>query len=204
MNQSTPQNIIVLAGPNGAGKSTTAPGLLKGALDVTEFVNADTLARGLSAFDPGNSALAAGKIMLRRLRELASQRVNFAFETTLSGRLLAPWLAGLCETGYRVHLLFLWLSSADFAVKRVAERVRMGGHDIPEDTIRRRYYTGLRNFFELYQPLTTTWRMYDNSSSDGPRLIACGEKTKTVQVYDKELWSKIRREYNHEKKHEKE
>jgi predicted ABC-type ATPase len=96
--------VVVIAGPNGAGKSTTAPGLLKGALAVSEFVNADTIAAGLSAFAPESVAITAGRTMLARLRTLASARQNFAFETTLASRTFAPWLRQLKADGYRVHL----------------------------------------------------------------------------------------------------
>src|SRR2546428_153844 len=102
-------NLIVLAGPNGAGKSTAAPALLPGTLGVVEFVNADVIAQGLSAFQPERTALEAGRIMLGRLRQLADQRVNFAFETTLAGRRFAPWIADLRQSGYVFHLVYLWL-----------------------------------------------------------------------------------------------
>ena len=111
--------VVILAGPNGAGKSTAAPELLQGELAVTEFVNADVIARGLSAFDPDRAAIAAGRVMLTRLDELARQRESFAFETTLASRSFAPWLRDLRASGYAVHLFFLWLSSADLAVQRV-------------------------------------------------------------------------------------
>lgn len=95
--------VVVLAGPNGAGKSTTAPALLQGALGVTEFVDADVIAGGLSAFNAEGAAIAAGRVMLARLKTLARQRVSFAFETTLASRSFAPWLAELKATGYAVH-----------------------------------------------------------------------------------------------------
>lgn len=120
-------HLIVIAGPNDAGKSTTAPSLLKGTLRVTEFVNADLIAQGLSAFKPEMTAFHAGRIMLERLHHLAKKRVNFSFETTLASKTFAPWITELCKTGYLFHLVFLWLPSEEFAVNRVAERVRMGG-----------------------------------------------------------------------------
>ena len=190
--------VVILAGPNGAGKSTTAPSLLKGTLGVSEFVNADVIARGLSAFKPEGAALAAGRVMLARIRELARQRLSFAFETTLASRLFAPWIKELTERGYRFHLVFLWLPSADFAVARVNERVWMGGHDIPEETIRRRYESGLRNFFDLYRPLAATWRMYDNSKGPTPKLVASGEGNATTLIVDWQTWERIERGYWHE------
>ncbi len=191
-------NVILLSGPNGAGKTTSGPQLLKDTLRVTEFVNADTIARGLSAYDPERVTLEAGKVMIRRVRDLARQRADFAFETTLASRSFAPWLAELRRSGDGGHIVFLWLSSADLAVDRVAGRVRMGGHDVPEETIRRRYITGLRNFFELYRPLATTWRMYDNSLAAVPRLVACGAADGPIQVVDQLTWERIRREAGHE------
>lgn len=113
--------MIVLAGPNGAGKSTIAPALLKGTLGVTEFVNADVIARGLSAFEPERVGIAAGRILLSRLRELAKKQASFAFETTLASRSFAPWVSRLLQNGYSFHLFFLWLASPGFAVNRVAE-----------------------------------------------------------------------------------
>ena len=192
-----PPHVIILGGPNGAGKSTTAPALLKGALGVTEFVNPDVIAQGLSAFEPERVALAAGRVMLTRMRDLARRRANFAFETTLASRRFAPWLAGLRRSGYLVHLIFLWLPSADLAVERVADRVRMGGHTVPEDTIRRRYAAGLRNFFTLYRPLATTWRIYDTSPVPPPRLVAWGEGLTTI-VADERAWKQIVRRVGRE------
>src|SRR5262249_21869242 len=163
MDESSP-DVVVLAGPNGAGKSTSAPSILRDALGVDEFVNADVIARGLSGFEPERAAMAAGRIMLARLRELARQRSSFAFDTTLASRSFPPSLADLIGTGYQFHLVFLWLPDAGMAVARVAARVREGGHAVPEETIRRRYEAGLRNFFSLYRPMATTWEFWDNST----------------------------------------
>jgi predicted ABC-type ATPase len=193
-----PPHVVVVAGPNGAGKSTVAPLLLKGALGVSEFVNMDVIAEGLSAFEPERVSLTAGKIMLARLRELARQRVSFAFETTLASRSFVPWIRSLISEGYRFHVLFLWLPNADYAVARVAGRIRMGGHSVPEDTIRRRYESGLRNFFTLYRPLSTIWRVYDNSGRPLPRLIAAGAGGRTTKVTDRPLRDSIRRGLNGE------
>lgn len=93
-------SVVILAGPNGAGKSTAAPALLHGTLSVNEFVNADVIAHDLSATDPDGAAIAAGRVMLARLRELAGRRVSFAFETTLASRTFAPWLRDLRASRY--------------------------------------------------------------------------------------------------------
>jgi predicted ABC-type ATPase len=184
-------SVIVLAGPNGAGKSTLAPVLLRGTLGVTHFVNADVIARGLSAFDPDRVALQAGRIMLKRLKELADQHETFAFETTLASRSFAPWIAHLIEAGHRFHLTFIWLPDVEMALQRVRDRVRFGGHDVPAETVRRRYSAGLRNFLELYQPLADSWQVYDNSGQERPRLVALGRRTLVRRVADAKAWKTI-------------
>ena len=190
--------VVVLAGPNGAGKSTAGPALIRETFGITEFVNADTIAQGLSAFDPGRSAVAAGRVMLSRLRELARRRESFAFETTLASRSFAPWIKGLKRDGYVFGLLFLWLSSPELALARVRDRVLLGGHDVPENVIRRRYTTGLRNLFALYRPLATVWRVYDNTETAGPRPIAVGQESAVLQVADPVVWRKIQENIGYE------
>jgi predicted ABC-type ATPase len=184
--------IVVIGGPNGAGKSTTAPRLLRDAFEVGEFVNADTIAEGLSAFRPESVALAAGRVMLQRLQLLAAARESFAFETTLASRRFAPWLRGLRGEGFRTHLAFLSLPNADLAVARVAERVLQGGHDVPEDVVRRRFVRGLSNFFSLYRPVVASWRLFDNSDAEGPRLIADGKLDEAPAIHDQESWRRLR------------
>src|SRR5437867_7617519 len=169
--------------------------LLVGALRVSEYVDADVFARSLPRSEA--TAVTAGRAVLRRLDDLAMERRSFGFETTLASRSFGPRIRRLLDAGYECHLVFLWLPSADFAVARVADRVRLGGHSVPEETIRRRYRSGLRNFFSLYQALTTTWRMYDNSVYE-PRLIASGAGTEAPVVNDADLWRGIRAEASHE------
>jgi predicted ABC-type ATPase len=189
-------HVIIISGPNGAGKSTTAPAILQGALGVTEFVNADTIAAGLSAFNPEKAAFHAGRVMLERLRQLADEGENFAFETTLASKTFAHWLKTLKAHGYAFHLFFLWLPSPDYAVARVAERVKMGGHNVPEETIHRRYHAGLKNFFTIYQPLADTWRMYDNSAPGEPRLLSYGERSNVMKITDINRWEAIVGQYD--------
>lgn len=186
-------HVVVVAGSNGSGKSTSAPEVLRGEMAVSEFVNADVIARGLSAFNPERVALSAGKIMLHRLHELAEERENFAFETTLASRTFAPWIRSLIATGYRFHLLFFWLGDPALAVTRVRQRVLMGGRNVPEETIRRRYYGGIRNFFELYQPIAHSWRVYNNSVLP-TRLVAKGQGVRNERIYDHPSWRQFKAE----------
>ncbi len=188
--------IIMICGPNGAGKSTSAPELLQGGMGVDEFINADVIAHGLSAFRPEKAAIKAGRVMLSRLNELASQKLNFAFETTLAARSFVPWLTELKSVGYYFSLCFFWLESPELAVDRVAERVADGGHNIPKDVIMRRYEAGLFNFFRFYMPLADHWRFYDNSCAFSPVLIASGECAFQETVLKPEIWKFLKEKYS--------
>jgi predicted ABC-type ATPase len=183
--------IIIIAGPNGAGKSTLAPFLLRDEFGLLEFVNADALAVGLSAFNPEAAAIEAGRIMLKRLRELAAQSASFAFETTLATRSFAVWLRQLGQTGYHISLLYVWLDSPELAIERVQQRVAQGGHNVPETTIRRRYRKGLQNFFALYQSLADEWGVYDNSAEGQPLLIASGKQQASLMILETQLWARF-------------
>jgi predicted ABC-type ATPase len=184
--------VVMLAGPNGAGKSTSAARLLRGALAVEEFVNADTIAQGLSAYRPEAAAVAAGRVMLERLCFLARGRRDFAFETTLAGRGHARWLRELRSSGYRAHLIFLSLPDPGLAVARVAERVRQGGHHVPEVVVRRRFTGGLENLFNNYLEVVDSWQVYDNADLTGPRLIASRIAGMTAVIADPNAWQNLK------------
>jgi predicted ABC-type ATPase len=192
MNETSPQ-IIVIAGPNGAGKTTLSPFLLRDKLGVLEYVNADPIALGLSGFDPGSVAFEAGRVMLKRLHDLAEQHRTFAFETTLAAKSYARWIHDLHNRAYKFQLSFLWLRSADLAVQRVRARVRSGGHHVPEEVVRRRYLKGLKNFWTLYMPLADAWSVYDNSSSPDPVLMASSGRDRTIEVAEPKYWEEFLR-----------
>ena len=191
LEQSHP-SVFVISGPNGAGKSTAAPVILSPSDRPLHFVNADVIAQGLSAFRPESQALSAGRIMLTRLKELAAQREDFAFETTLASKTFAPWIAELRREGYRFNLIFIYLRSADAAVIRVGTRVRAGGHHVPEADVRRRYDRGLWNLFNVYLPLADRWLVYDGSIEGGRRLVAAGVLGATPVVADSAIWKQIK------------
>jgi predicted ABC-type ATPase len=168
---SDPLTVYVVAGPNGAGKTTFATEFLPGFVNCREFLNADLIAAGLSPFAPETQNFRAGRLMLTRFRELADQRTSFGFETTLSGRAHLSLLRDLRKQGYRVVLFFLWLRSAELAVRRVATRKSQGGHGVPEADVRRRFRLGLANLFHDYMPVLDEWWIYDADSLP-PELIA--------------------------------
>ena len=161
---------LLIAGPNGAGKTTFARAFLPAEPDGHRFLNADLIAAGLSPFDPDRAALRAGRLLLSLVDEAVARREGFTVETTLSGRNYARAIPRWQAAGYRVLLIFLALPDAETAVARVAERVRQGGHDIPEATIRRRFASGRVNFETLYKPLVDEWLLFD-TSGDMPLLL---------------------------------
>ncbi len=156
-------NLYIIAGCNGAGKTTASFNVLPQILNCKEFVNADEIAKGLSPFSPESVAIQAGKLMLDRIETLMNENVSFAIETTLATRSYKNLVLRAKEKGYIVSLLFFWLESPEMACERVANRVAEGGHNIPTDTIYRRYYLGLDNLFSIFMPIVDEWSLYDNN-----------------------------------------
>lgn len=161
-------NLYIIAGCNGAGKTTASMTVLPEVLDCEEFVNADEIAKGLSPFHPENMAIEAGKLMLNRINDLLSERKTFAIETTLATKSYRHLVSRAHDLGYRVTLLFFYLPSPEMAERRVAARVASGGHDIPKDVIRRRYWAGLQNLFDIFTSIVDRWSLYDNSEHINP------------------------------------
>lgn len=168
------KKIIVIAGPNGAGKTTFARAFLPAEAQCPRFINADLIAAGLSPFEPGLAAIRAGRLMLKEIADCTQRGENFAFETTLAGLIYRSRIEQWHSLGYHVTLIFLSLPDADMAVARVAQRVRQGGHDVPEAVIRRRFEAGLRNFENHYKRIVDAWANYD-SSGPQPVLLEWGE-----------------------------
>ena len=181
--------VLLLGGPNGAGKTTIAPHLLAEHLSIERYVNADRIAEGLDGFSPASVSLTAGRVMLERVHALAARRESFAFETTLASRTFADWIGRLQADGYVFLLFFVALQTSDIAVARVAERVRLGGHQVEEGDIRRRFIRGLRNFFGLYRPLADRWWFYDNSGPERAIEVARSQRGEgATTVVAAELW----------------
>jgi predicted ABC-type ATPase len=164
--------VYVIAGPNGAGKTTFAKSYLPKFAGCREFVNADLIAAGLSPFNPESQSIAAGRLMIQRMNELAESKQSFALETTLAGRTHACRLLHMKELlGYIVDLTFLWLPTVELAIERAALRVSQGGHDIPEPVIRRRYKLGIDNFASVYVPIADRWSVLDGSTSPSMTIL---------------------------------
>jgi predicted ABC-type ATPase len=182
--------LYIIGGPNGAGKSTLARTLLPEYLKVVNFVNADSIAGGLSAYDPESVAVAAGRIMLRRIHELADANEDFAFETTLASKYFIQFVQDVKKRGYSVTLIYVWLKSVSLAQRRIRHRVAQGGHDIPKDVVRRRYGRGMANLRSSYIPLADVWYVFDNSASE-PVLVAERQMDSEPVVHLASVWKKL-------------
>ena len=128
--------------------------------------------------------------MIERIENLVVAGKNFAFETTCAGHRQAKLLRWCHAEGYRVTFTYLWLPSPDLAVVRVAKRVAAGGHRIPDDVIRRRYFAGLSNMRHVFMMLADVALIYDNSG-DSPVLIAEQRAGSELLVHDKSRWRAI-------------
>lgn len=194
---SVSKKILIVAGPNGAGKTTLARELLATSSILYEFINADEIAKGLAPKHPESMALTASKLMIKRLKGLLEENKSFAFETTLSGTNYLAHLKNAKSKGYEIILFFLWLENHEQAVKRVAQRVKQGGHNIPEETIIRRYYIGLKNLLTYYLPLADMAVIVNNSIEESKnRLVARKGVSDFVDILNQDVWEKINKAAN--------
>lgn len=187
------KRLFIISGCNGAGKTTASYTILPEILDCYEFVNADEIAKGLSPFHPESVAIEAGRLMLDRINKLISKGQDFAFETTLATKSYRNFVLKSKEKGYHTVLLFFWLRTPDLAVKRVETRVKEGGHNIPEDVIRRRYKNGLINFFRIFESLVDEWIFIDNSGE--PYEIIAQKNSTGVILKNIDKWNKLLETY---------
>ncbi len=184
--------LYIIAGPNGVGKTTFADRYLPEEAKQLEFVNVDLIARGLAPYDPDSVAMEAGRLALKRVRQLVKHRVGFAWETTMSGKSAVGWLRSARESGYELKAYFLWLCDPETAIRRIRQRVTEGGHDIPEEVSHRRFLKTIRNFFAVYRPIMTSWKLIQNDAP-APRLLAL-EKHGRLVVRDPRLIAQVQQE----------
>ena len=187
-----PKNIYVIAGPNGSGKTTFAMKFMPEYVKCPNFINADLIAKGLAPFGPERAALKAGKLVLQQIQEYSHTGIDFGFETTLSGRSYFRILKHLKDAGYRLHMFFLWIPSPELAIARIKDRVAGGGHNIPDEDVKRRFGRGLRNFFGFYDRIIDTWMFFDNSGIK-PSLIA-ENIDGILKIVSKDLFYKIQKQ----------
>jgi predicted ABC-type ATPase len=181
--------VVVIAGPNGAGKTTYAESILK-ALGINEFVNADRIAQGLSGLNTESVSIQAGRIMLKRLDELAAASADFGFESTLASVTPVNFLRRLKASGYRVLIFYFTLASPRLAFRRVQHRVKLGGHLIKKDVVLRRFGRSAANMLRLYIPLADEWIIQDNTARSRPTVVASGTAN-AMTVLSESKWQRL-------------
>lgn len=184
-------NLYIIAGCNGAGKTTASYTVLPEILNCKEFINADEIAKGLSPFQPETVSIQAGRIMLNRINELLKAKADFAFETTLSSKSYVHTIKDAQKAGYSVTLVYFWLDNVDLAIERVEMRVSEGGHNIPIETIKRRYQLGVENLLHKFIPIVDYWFVFNNSVSPSS-LVSEGFANNENIIYDKLTWSALK------------
>ena len=182
-------NPYIIAGPNGAGKTTFAREFLPNYANCRIFINADLIAQGIAPFSPESAAFRAGRLMLEEIANHAARGADFGFETTLSGKGHLQVVRGLKARGYAVHIFYLWVPSAELALSRVRDRVLRGGHNIPEEVVRRRFERSIRNFLGEYRELADRWILFDNSGAE-PRIMAT-TRNGELRVVDLQRYNEI-------------
>jgi predicted ABC-type ATPase len=191
------KQVYMIGGPNGSGKTTTVNSLLsEEGVPFHEFVNADIIAQGLSPFNPDSVVIAAARIMIKRLEQLVEEEKSFIFETTCAGKNYIRTLEECLNKGYETNLIFLWLPRVEIAIDRVKGRVEQGGHSIPEETIRRRYQSGIKNLITFYIDLCDNVVIYDNTDPHADKMrerIAEKKKGGKLTIYNQEKWQTMQR-----------
>jgi predicted ABC-type ATPase len=175
-------NLYIIAGPNGAGKTTFAREFLPHYADCTNFINADLIAQGVSPFSPDAAAFRAGRLMLSEIALYARRQASFGFETTLSGHSHLKLIRDLVKDGYQTHIFYLWVPRVELALDRVRVRVLRGGHDVPENVVRRRFDRSIRNFLTDYRLLANSWTLLDNSGETPKTMASLAEHKVSIMA----------------------
>jgi predicted ABC-type ATPase len=194
--QSTEKQVYIIAGSNGAGKTSFAREFLPRYVRCTRFINPDLIAAGLSPFDPAAAAMEAGRLVLREIGRAMHTGLSFAFESTISGRTYLTLIRRARARGYRVHLFYLWIPSAELALARIRDRVESGGHDIPEADVKRRYARTLRNLLLSYRAEVNSLHLFDNSG-EIPELVFKDEDGQTT-VFNPAIYNELLRQVQNE------
>ena len=182
--------LYIISGCNGSGKTTASYTLLPDLFDCRQFVNSDEFAKSISPFDPSSASITASRLMLMKINYMLGSYQDFCIETTLATRSLVKIIEEAHSLGYEVTILYFWLSSPELAIQRVHDRVVMGGHNIPDNVVRRRYVMGLQYLFGTYIPIADHWILADNSHS--PFTVVAEGRGQLIEIKDNEKYSLIR------------
>jgi len=190
VNNNSVPNLVIVAGPNGAGKSTIAD-FLTANRSISRYINADVIARGMAAGEADGSDIGAGRVLLKLVKEAVSKRESFAFESTMSGLLWKNLIQEAQNIGYEVTICYVAVSSEDISLERIRQRVKEGGHNIPQDTVKRRYKKSLSRFLNSYRHKVDHWCFFDNSGRDAMMIAACTKSNELI--FEPEIWREYER-----------
>lgn len=165
--------LYIIAGPNGAGKTTFAKEFLPHYARCSNFVNADLIALGLAPFSPANAGIKAGKLLLAEIDNFIAHKVDFAFESTLSGKAYVSLFKKAKAKGYVITIFYLSIPDDKLAQERINQRVKEGGHHVPAVDIKRRFDRSWKNFINLYMPLARSWFLFDNAGLKPVEIAKC-------------------------------
>ena len=182
--------LYILAGPNGAGKTTASRYLLPEVFKTEIFINADIIAAQMNPENPEAASIAAGRQMLMEIEEKLFEKATFAIETTLSSKGYLHLVKRAQLIGYEVVLSFFWLPAFDICIKRVALRVKKGGHNIPPEVIERRFKQGLEMLPKCCS-IVNRWRIFNNQNNP-PELIAEGEMDSRIKILNFTVWKQLK------------
>lgn len=185
-------SLYIISGANGAGKTTSSFTVFPEILKCKEYINADSIAKAISPFNPDSVSIQAGKILLKRIEMLVSEKVDFAFETTLSSKSIIGIIKKAKSSGYKINILFFYLNSYHIAYRRVTERVKHGGHNIPRNVIKRRYIRGVINLINIYKNICD-FCLIVNNSGKVPKIIAeiKNNSTQKTLVHSEKEWKRL-------------
>lgn len=171
--------LLIVGGPNGSGKTTVAMQYATAA--GIPYLGADEIAASLDRVAPESVRVEAARQFIRSVDDFISNGRSCVVESTLSGRSFRNRILQASERGFEVTIVFIFVDSADVCVARVAERVRKGGHDVPEDDIRRRYRRSTNNFWTIYRELADQWVVLYNGGSRIQDVSAGSQQQVTVR-----------------------
>lgn len=181
------KEIVIIAGGNGIGKTTFAHAFLQ-EYDY-EFLNADEIARSLSAENPSGKKISAGKLFFHKLNEAVAQNKSLLIESTLSGRYLQKFIGSVRNQNYQITIIFLFAESPEILIERIAERVKKGGHFVPDEDVKRRFVRGKQNFWNVYKDLADSWTLIYNS--EGTFYEIALSENKEIEIFDENLYQKF-------------
>lgn len=163
------KHLYIIAGANGSGKSTFCSEFLQE--EPLTFLNADDIAKNLCPDNMESVKISAGKELYKKLNDLLESKTSFAIESTLAGSNYVKVIQKAKDLGYEITLIYTFLDDENLCINRIKTRVLKGGHDIPDEDVKRRYYRSKNNFWNMYKGLVHKWTIYYNGETGFTQVV---------------------------------